>query len=136
MRIDILSRLKMESGLMVVIPIENLQKILQKETQKKYDDFKIMKTIVDNNGDVISLEPYQEVSVGKIFTIDKDGGNSTILRVAPVINNCIRVLEIGEKTAEEYCMMKKDEAVNLENMAQFFVEQLENYKKEMLESEN
>lgn len=133
MRIDLQSRINIHSGSLAIIPIENLVELLNNLTNKEFDEFDVMKLLIDNNGDCVSMEPLQEISIGKIYTLDTDGGNSTIIRITPTINNSKRVLNIGEKTAQEYCMSKKKE-LNIEDkdMGNFFAEQLENYKKEML----
>jgi excinuclease UvrABC helicase subunit UvrB len=135
MRIDLMSRMNLESGSVVIMPMENFQKLIKRLTNKEYDEIQILKNVIDDGGDVVNIDPYQEVSIGKMFTLDKDGGNSTIIRIGPTINNSIRVLNRGEKTAEEYCMEKKNEFVNLENMGEFFIKQIENYKREMLSGE-
>lgn len=133
MRIDLQSRINIHSGSLGIIPIENLVELLNNLTNKELDEFDVMKLLIDNNGDCVSMEPLQEISIGKIYTLDTDGGNSTIIRITPTINNSKRVLKIGEKTAQEYCMSKKKE-LNIEDkdIGNFFAEQLENYKKEML----
>lgn len=137
MRVDLQSRIKLDSGSLVIIPMENFQDILEIVSGKRYDDFETLKKVVDNNGDVIQLEPMEEISIGKLFTFDKDGGNSTILKIAPLINNYVRLLNDGEKTAQEYCMDKKKQMnIQDKDIVGFFTEQLKNYKKEMLGSED
>ena len=136
MRIDVQSRVNVHSGSLAIIPIENLLDVINNLTNKNFDEFDIMKILIDNNGDCVSMEPVQEVTIGKIYTLDKDGGNSTIIRITPTINNSKRVLKIGEKTAQEYCMDKKKEFnVSQDDLGTFFCEQLENYKMEMLKGE-
>ena len=138
MRIDLMSRMKLESGSLVIMSMEGFQELIEKMTKKSFDEFKILKKVIDQGGDVVNIDPYQEVSIGKMFTLDKDGGNSTIIRIGPTINNSIRVLKRGEKTAQEYCMEKKEELsskIDMENIGTFFVEQIENYKREMLNGE-
>lgn len=137
MRIDLQSRINVHSGSLAIIPIENLLKIINGLTKRDFDEFDMMKFLIDNNGDCVSMEPLQEISIGKIYTLDKDGGNSTIIRITPTINNTKRILKIGEKTAQEYCISKKKEMnIQEDNIGEFFAEQLENYKREMLQSEN
>ena len=136
MRIDVQSRVNVHSGSLAIIPIENLLDVINNLTNKNFDEFDIMKILIDNNGDCVSMEPVQEVTIGKIYTLDKDGGNSTIIRITPTINNSKRVLKIGEKTAQEYCMDKKKEFnISKDDLGTFFCEQLENYKMEMLKGE-
>lgn len=136
MRIDVQSRVNVHSGSLAIIPIENLLDVINNLTNKNFDEFDIMKILIDNNGDCVSMEPVQEVTIGKIYTLDKDGGNSTIIRITPTINNSKRVLKIGEKTAQEYCIDKKKEFnISQDDLGTFFCEQLENYKMEMLKGE-
>lgn len=136
MRIDVQSRINIQSGSLAIIPIENLVDVLNNLSNKEFDEFDVMKFLIDNNGDCVSMEPLQEVTIGKIYTLDKDGGNSTIIRITPTINNSKRVLKIGEKTAQEYCMDKKKEFnISQDDLGTFFCEQLENYKTEMLSGE-
>ena len=136
MRIDVQSRINVQSGSLAIIPIENLVDIINNLSRKEFDEFDIMKFLIDNNGDCVSMEPLQEVTVGKIYTLDKDGGNSTIIRITPTINNSKRILKIGEKTAQEYCLDKKKELnIKEEDLGNFFYKQLEKYKMEMLSGE-
>ena len=136
MRIDVQSRINVQSGSLAIIPIENLVDIINNLSRKEFDEFDIMKFLIDNNGDCVSMEPLQEVTVGKIYTLDKDGGNSTIIRITPTINNSKRILKIGEKTAQEYCLDKKKELnIKEEDLGNFFYKQLEKYKMEMLKGE-
>jgi len=136
MRIDVQSRINVQSGSLAIIPIENLVDIINNLSSKEFDEFDIMKFLIDNNGDCVSMEPLQEVTVGKIYTLDKDGGNSTIIRITPTINNSKRILKIGEKTAQEYCLDKKKELnIKEEDLGNFFYKQLEKYKMEMLSGE-
>ena len=136
MRIDAQSRINLICGSLAIIPIENLLDIISNLTNKQLDEFDLMKLLIDNNGDCVSMEPLQEVTIGKLYTLDKDGGNSTIIRITPTINNSKRILEIGEKTAQEYCMDKKKQLNISENdLGEFFYKELENYKMEMLNGE-
>lgn len=136
MRIDVQSRINTHSGSLAIIPIENLVEIFNNLSNKEFDEFDVMKFLIDNNGDCVSMEPLQEVTIGKVYTLDKDGGNSTIIRITPTINNSKRILKIGEKTAQEYCMDKKKEFnIDQEDLGKFFCEQLEKYKMEMLNGE-
>lgn len=137
MRIDLMSRMKLESGGMAIISAEKLTDLIKEITGKDYDEYELLKLVMDHGGDMVTMEPYQEVSIGKIYTLDKDGTNSTIIRITPTINNSKRILKIGEKTAQEYCMQKtKELKVSSDDLGEFFIEQLENYKTEMLKSEN
>jgi len=136
MRIDLMSRMKLESGGIAIISAEKLTDLINELTGKQYDEYELMKLIVDHDGDMVTMEPYQEISIGKIYTLDNDGGNSTIIRITPTVNNSKRVLKIGEKTAQEYCIEKRKELnVSGDDIGQFFVEQLKNYKTEMLNGE-
>lgn len=138
MRIDLMSRMNLVSGGLVVISAEDLAKFVKELTGKDYDEYELLKMVVDHNGDMVMMEPYQEISVGKVYTLDKDGGNSTIIRITPTINNSKRVLNIGEKTAQEYCTQKrKDMNVTSDDMnfVEFLSKQLDNYKREMLSGE-
>ena len=132
-----MSRMKLESGGMAIISAEKLTDLIKEITGKDYDEYELLKLVMDHGGDMVTMEPYQEVSIGKIYTLDKDGTNSTIIRITPTINNSKRILKIGEKTAQEYCMQKtKELKVSSDDLGEFFIEQLENYKTEMLKSEN
>jgi hypothetical protein len=136
MRIDLMSRMKLESGGIAIISAERLTDLIKEVTGKDYDEYQLLKLVMDHGGDMITMEPYQEISVGKIYTIDKDGTNSTIVRITPTINNSKRILKIGEKTAQEYCMQKTKELnVKGDDLGEFFIEQLKNYKTEMLSGE-
>jgi hypothetical protein len=133
MRIDVLSRMSFKSGTLVLIQIEDLKKLIDKKDNKKIDEYEIIVNVLENNGEIVSMDPYENVSIGKMYTLDEDGGNSTILRVGPVINNSKRLLNIGEKTAQEYCIDKKNkENIDMNEIGSFFMKELENYKKEML----
>ena len=138
MRIDIQSKIKLESGSLFIIQLEKLQFILEQLTGKSFDEYLTMKTVLDAGGDMISLEPYQEVNIGKMYTLNNDGTNTSLARIAPVITDFKRMLEIGENTAEEYCMQKEKE-LNFNSykndIVGFFCDQIENYKKEMLGEE-
>lgn len=137
MRIDVLSRMNFKSGTLVLIQIEDLKRMLEKKFDKKTDEYQIIENIIENNGEIVTMDPYENVSIGKMYTLDKDGGNSTILRVAPVINNSERLLNIGEKTAQEYCIDKQNKSkTKIEDIGSFYVKELENYKREMLLGEN
>lgn len=137
MRIDVLSRIELKSGTLAVIQIEDLKKMIKNIKDEKIDEYELIKKVIESNGEIVTMDPCQEVSIGKMYTLDKDGGNSTILRIGPVINNSKRMLDIGEKTAQEYCIDKKNKSnVEISEIGKFFIKELENYKKEMLSNED
>ena len=133
MRIDVLSRMSFKSGTLILIQIEDLKRLIDKKINKKIDEYEIICDVVENGGEMVSMDPYENVSIGKMYTLDEDGGNSTILRVGPVINKSKRLLDTGEKTAQEYCIHKKNkENIDMSEIGDFFMNELENYKREML----
>jgi hypothetical protein len=133
MRIDVLSRMSFKSGTLILIQIEDLKRLIDKKINKKIDEYEIICDVVENGGEMVGMDPYENVSIGKMYTLDEDGGNSTILRVGPVINKSRRLLNTGEKTAQEYCIYKKNkENIDMSEIGDFFMKELENYKKEML----
>ena len=133
MRIDVLSRMSFKSGTLILIQIEDLKRLIDKKINKKIDEYEIICDVVENGGEMVSMDPYENVSIGKMYTLDEDGGNSTILRVGPVINKSKRLLDTGEKTAQEYCIHKKNkENIDMSEIGDFFMKELENYKREML----
>ena len=133
MRIDVLSRMSFKTGTLILIQIEDLKRLIDKKINKKIDEYEIICDVVENGGEMVSMDPYENVSIGKMYTLDEDGGNSTILRVGPVINKSKRLLDTGEKTAQEYCIHKKNkENIDMSEIGDFFMKELENYKREML----
>ena len=138
MRIDIQNKIKVESGGICIIQMEKMQYILEQLTGKSFDEYSIMKIILDAGGDCTSMEPYQDVNIGKMYTLNKDGSNTTLIRLAPIVPEFKRMLKSGEQTCQEYCMQKRKESnINSyqEGLVDFLVDQMKNYKKEMLGEE-
>jgi hypothetical protein len=72
MRIDVLSRMSFKSGTLILIQIEDLKRLIDKKINKKIDEYEIICDVVENGGEMVSMDPYENVSIGKMYTLDEE----------------------------------------------------------------
>lgn len=138
-RKDMLSELNLTSGGLAIMPLESLNKLLEKLTGKDYDVFEMFVMVRENDGDIINMDMMEKVNVECMYTLNTDGTNSKYVTISPdsEVKETSRMIMEGEQTMEEYYLSElKRLNVNIVKSMGFLSEKCKEYKKIMLETKN
>lgn len=130
-RSDLNSEMYCNSGCLVVIPLERFQEMIGYSDE---EDAEIVSTIIDNGGDIVTVDAYINLEIRKKFTLNDDGTNNVVVQIAPTndTKEFVRLLNKDEKTLEEYIFQKKkEENLSTEEMISRFTDMKNQYLEEM-----
>jgi len=134
-RKDRLSEIKLLSGGLVLISLEQLESLFKDLTGKSYDVFEIFTLIRGFDGDIINMDMMDTVVVDCMYTLNTDGTNCKHVTLSPVAEEketCRMIME-EEKTMEEFYISEtKRLKVNISKNLGFVSEKCNEYKKIML----
>jgi len=130
-RSDLNSEMYCKSGCLIVMPLENFQELVG---YSEDEDPEIVSTIINNGGDIVTIDGYVNLEIRKKFTLNEDGTNNTIVQIAPKTEHkeFVRMLNKNEKTLEEYALQrKKEQNLSTEEMIGVFTDIKNQYIEEM-----
>lgn len=130
-RSDLNGEINCSSGCLIIIPVEKFQELVG---YSEDEDPEIISTIINNGGDIVTMDGYVNLEIRKRFTLNEDGTNNVIVQIAPKTKNeqFARMLNKNEKTLEEYILQqKKEKNLSIEEVISSFAEIKSNYMKEM-----
>lgn len=134
-RKDKMSEIKLQSGGLVLISLEQIQYLLENLTGKNYDVFELFQMLRSFDGDIINMDMMENIVVECLYTLNTDGTNCKHVTISPVAEEkeTSRMIMEGEKTMEEYYMSEtKRLKVNISKNLGFITEKCKEYKKLML----
>ena len=134
-RKDKLSEIKLQSGGLVLISLEQIQNLLENITGKHYDIFELFQMLRSFDGDIINMDMMETIIVEGLYTLNTDGTNCKHVTISPVAEDkeTSRMICEGEKTMEEYYLSEtKRLKVNISKNFNFVTEKCNEYKKFML----
>ena len=109
-RKDRLSEIKLVSGGLVMISLEQLEFLLKDLTGKSYDVFEIFTLIRGFDGDIINMDMMDTVVADCMYTLNTDGTNCKHVTLSPVAE---------EKETSRMIMEKEKLKIVLELLDQF-----------------
>lgn len=133
-RKDVISELKLISGGLVLMPIENFESLIKKYN-KKMKPFEILDVIEENGGDYISMDFRENIIVEALYTLNTDGSNSIFLHISPDSDQkeTKRMLYEDEQTMDEFIKEEvKIAKIKVEEHIEFVFEKKEEYIVSML----
>ena len=138
-RKDRLSEIKLVSGGLVMISLEQLEFLLKDLTGKSYDVFEIFTLIRGFDGDIINMDMMDTMVADCMYTLNTDGTNCKHVTLSPVAEEkeTSRMIMEGEQTMLEYYISEtKRLKVNISKNLGFVTEKCNEYKKAMIGKKN
>ena len=84
LRKDKLSEIKLQSGGLVLISLEQIQNLFENLTGKHYDIFELFQMLRSFDGDIINMDMMETIIVEGLYTLNTDGTNCKHVTISHV----------------------------------------------------